>query len=299
MILFLLTVSSPVFGAKIGILSNDKISVYAEIVSNFKKAMLLEGHSLKEVAVSEKETATVQNIRDSGCQYFFTIGAPASKACHQSGLPGVFTMVVDPVKNGLIQKNGAPTGSMTGVLVDVSPRIQFSHLKKIMQGKNRAGVIYDPSVSSFVVAQYMKHAEEFGFRIVDIPVISKEEVPPSVESLKGKADYILSVVDNTVYNVQSIQFILRFSITNKVPLIGFSAPQVKAGALLAFYCHYPSLGTQAARLMSAIAAGGDVKTMLVELPEETDYAVNVRSASIMKIDILDSFKSGAAEIFGE
>lgn len=298
-ILFLFAISSPVFGAKIGILSNEKIPVYAEIVANFKKAMIPEGHTVKDIAVLNDDKATIRNIKDSGCQYFFSVGAPASKACNDSGFPGVFTMVVDPVKNGLIQKDGSPKGLMTGVLVDVSPRIQFSYLKKIMQGKNRIGILFDPGVSNFVVTQYLKCADEFGVRILDIPVLSKEEVPPSVESLKGKVDYILSVVDNTVYNVQSIQVILRFSITNKVPLIGFSAPQVKAGAMLAFYCHYPSLGTQAAKLMTSIAGGGDVKNMLVELPEETDYAVNMRSAAIMKIDISDSFKSGAAEVFGE
>ena len=298
-ILLLFAISSPVFGAKIGILFNEKIPVYAEIVANFKKAMLPAGHTLKDIVVLNDHKATVKNIKDSGCQYFFTVGAPASKACNDSGFPGVFTMVVDPVKNGLIQNDGSPRGQMTGVLVDVSPRMQFSYLKKIMQGKNRIGVLYDPGVSSFVVAQYLKCADEFGVRILDVPVLSKEDVPPSVESLKGKVDYILSVVDNTVYNVQSIQVILRFSITNKVPLVGFSAPQVKAGAMVAFYCHYPSLGTQAAKLMTSIAGGGDVKNMLVELPEETDYAVNLRSAAIMKIDIPDAFKAGAAEVFGE
>ena len=298
--LFLFVLSSPVFGAKIGVLSNEKIPVYADIVANFKKAMIKEGHLVKDVEVNNAdEKVTLSNIKASECEYFFSVGAPASKACNASGFPGVFTMVVDPVKNGLIQKNGLPQGRMTGVLVDVSPRIQFTNLKKIMMGKVRVGVLYDPGVSSYVVAQYLKYADEFGFKIFDIPVISKEEVPPAIESLKGKVDYILSVVDNTVYNIQSIQVILRFSITNKIPLVGFSAPQVKAGALVSFYCHYPSLGTQAAKLMTSIASGTDVKTITVELPEDTDYALNMRSASIMKIDIPDGFKSGAVEVFGE
>ncbi len=298
-ILLLFAISCPVFGAKIGILSNEKIPVYAEIVANFKKAMLPGGHTLKDIIVLNDDNATIKNMKDSGCQYFFSVGAPASNVCNDSGFPGVFTMVVDPVKNGLIQKDGSPRGQMTGVLVDLSPRMQFTNLKKIMPGKNRVGILYDPGVSSFVVNQYLKYADEFGIRIMDVPVFSKEDVPPSVESLKGKADYILSIVDNTVYNVQSIQVILRFSITNKIPLVGFSAPQVKAGAMVAFYCHYPSLGTQAAKLMTTLVGGENVKNMLVELPEDTDYAVNMRSAVIMKINIPDSFKSGAAEVFGE
>lgn len=300
MVVFLLMSSSPVFGAKIGILSNDKIPVYSEIAANFKKTMIKEGHLVKEVAVvNGDDKATLKNIKASECEFFFSVGAPASKACNASGFPGVFTMVVDPVKNGLIEKNGSPKGRMTGVLVDVSPRMQFAHLKKIMAGKPRVGVLYDPSVSSYVVSQYIKHATEFGFQIFDIPILGKDEVPPSIEALKGKVDYILSVVDNTVYNIQSIQVILRFSIMNKIPLIGFSAPQVKAGALVGFYCHYANLGNQAAKLMSLLVAGQDVKTVLVELPEETDYAVNLRSASIMKVEIPESFKTGAAEVFGE
>lgn len=298
--LLLFAISSPVFGAKIGILYNEKIPVYAEIADNFKRVMIKDGHLLKEVAVSdEDEQATVKNIKASECEYFFSIGTPASKACNASGFPGIFTMVVDPVRNGLIQKNGLPKGLMTGILVDVSPRMQFTRLKEIMQGKNRVGVLYDPGVSSYVVQQYHKYEKEFGLQIMDMEVLSKDQVPPLVESLKGKVDYILSVVDNTVYNIQSIQVILRFSVTNKIPLVGFSAPHVKAGALVAFYCRYPSLGTQAAKLMAGIVSGKDIKNIEVELPEETDYAINMRSASIMKINISESFKSGAAEVFGE
>lgn len=286
-------------GTKVGLLYNDKVPIYKQIADKFKNEIEAEGNTTKELAYSSEEDAMPATIKSSGCSYFFTVGAPAAKACFSAGYPGVFTMVVDPVKSGLIDKNGVPLGQMTGVLVDISPRIQFSTLKNMLGSRTRGGIIYDPQVSSFVVAEHIKVSSEFGFQVYEVPVSNKDEVPPAVEGLKKKADFILSVVDNTVYNVQSIQIILRFSITNKIPLIGFSSQQVKAGALIGFYCDYPKLGVQSAKLLSNLIHGADISTCIVELPADTKYSINMQTANIMKIAIPGSVKSGAEEVFGE
>jgi ABC-type uncharacterized transport system substrate-binding protein len=297
--------SLEIFPATVGILYDEKIPIYKNIVTNFMTDIQADGTKVKTIEFVRTDdkadkAAMCKNIKASGVNFIFCVGLPASEAASESGVPGVFTMVVDAVKAGLITKDGMPRGNMTGVLVNVSPKAQFSYLKDIMGTKTRAGVIYQPAVSAFIVTEYTKSSSDFGFQICEVPVSSKEEVAPEVEKLKGKVDFILSVVDNVVYNAQCVEFILRFSINNKIPLVGFSPNQAKAGALISFYCDYPKLGNQSARLMSKIlkSNGGDVSMIPVELPNDVNYAINTNIAKLFKIEIPASVKSGAAETYG-
>jgi ABC-type uncharacterized transport system substrate-binding protein len=284
---------------EIGVLYNNKIPIYKKIAEKFMSHAKENGHNVKEVAYVKGKgsgEAMVANINGAGVTYMFCIGAPASKAANDSGTPGVFTMVVDPVKSGLTDKDGLPIGSLTGVLVNVSAEAQFKRIGQFMGKANKAGVVYDPTISAFVVNEYIKSSTKYKFEVFEVPVTESSDVPPAIEKLKNERniDFLLSVVDNTVYNSKNIQVILRFSIVNKIPLIGFSPQQVKAGALVGFYCDYPMLGTQGAEVMeNVVTSGGDVSLIPVEMPDEVQYSVNMKTAKIMKIKFPAKFKTGA------
>lgn len=290
--------------ATVGVLSDEKIPVYKNIVTNFISE--IKGTDTKVKMINFVRTdnksdkaAMTKNIKSSGVDYIFTVGLPASEAAGESNVPGVFTMVVDPVKADLISKDGMPRGNLTGVLVNVSPKAQFMRLKSIMGERTKAGVIYQPAISAFIVTEYTKTSTDYGFQICEVPVSCKEEVAPEVEKLKGRVDFILSVVDNVVYNAQCVEFILRFSISNKIPLIGFSPNQTKAGALISFYCDYPKLGNQSAKLLArAMSSSSDIAMIPVELPDDVNYAINLNIAKLFRIDIPDSVLSQASETYG-
>ena len=149
---------------EIGVLFNNKIPIYKKIAEKFIGGAKSNGHNIKEVVyVKGDNKAMVANINNSGVTYMFCIGAPASKACNDAGTPGVFTMVVDPVKSGLTDKDGLPIGSLTGVLVNVSADAQFARISQFMGKATKAGVVYDPSISAFVVNEYIKSSSKHKF----------------------------------------------------------------------------------------------------------------------------------------
>lgn len=285
----------------VGVIYNDKIPVYETIFSNFKNKLEDSGIKIKKIPVlsdeknNTNEKKIEESIKASNCEYFFAIGLVAAKALKNSGCTGIFTMVVDPYTNGLIENNGSKKSRIIGILVNISPEILFSKIKLLMSEKNKIGIIYDPSVSGYVVSQYSKYSAEFGFQIFEVPVSDKSEIPAAIESLKDKIDFILSVVDNTVYNNQSLEIVFRFSILHRIPFVGFSSKHTKSVALASYYCDYPQLGFQAADLMKKFINGTDLKSITVEMSNAVKYTVNSKIAQLMKMKISETVISGAEE----
>lgn len=281
------------------VIYSEKVPVYEEIVKNFAIKIIADGHKAVPIAYGEVSNM-IADIKSSGVTYAFCVGGNAANAAFDAGVKGVFTMVVDPIKSGLIDTNGLPLGGLTGVLINVNPRSQFSKLKGVLDVSHaKAGIIYNPGISRYVVSQYKKFSATYGFSIMEYPVSDEDEVADAAEQLKRQADFIMAVVDNTVYNIKNVQLILKFSHANKIPMIGFSPQQVKAGALMGFYCDYPKLGDQSAALMKdLIKNSGNASMVPVQLPDEVLYSLNKATANVMRIDLPEAFIEDAHEVFG-
>ncbi|MCK5707002.1 MAG: hypothetical protein KAI43_05060 [Candidatus Aureabacteria bacterium] len=241
---------------------------------------------------------TIGEINAFAPELIFSVGTKATVlAKKMSGIPKIFTMVVNPIGESFCTKEGDPLPEMTGVLISVSPEMQFKLLKQLMPKAERVGVVYDPSKSSLSVNAGVKVGDKMGLVIGNIPVNDASKVPDKIESLKGKIDVLWGVVDDTVYNKNSMEFILLFSFRNKIPLIGFSPNQVKAGALFAMYCNYPVLGTQAAQMAGEILAGKSVSDIPLQNPSDVKYSISKRAAKLMKLKISKKILDKADKIF--
>ncbi|MBN1521856.1 MAG: hypothetical protein JW928_04920 [Candidatus Aureabacteria bacterium] len=253
---------------------------------------------IKKFIVAENNDTTERDLLAFSPQLIFSVGTKATFVSKNiPGVPKIYTMVVNPIGEGFCSKEGDPMDDMTGVLITVSPREQFELLKKIMPDAQRIGVVYDPGKSSLTVNSGVKVGDKMGLVIGNIPVSDPAKVPDKIESLKGKIDVLWGVVDDTVYNKNSMEFILLFSFRNKIPLIGFSPNQVKAGALFAMYCDYPVLGTQAGDVAAQILNGKNVMDVPLQDPADVQYSISSRAAKLMGLKIPPDVESKAEKVF--
>jgi putative tryptophan/tyrosine transport system substrate-binding protein len=272
-------------------------SIYENFVSKLKSAQ--PDATVKKIIVNEENlNATKAELTTFAPKVIFSVGTKASYLAKQiPGAQKIFTMVVNPIGDNFCSKDGNPLDDMTGVLISVSPEMQFNLLKRIMPNGAKIGVVYDPSKSSLTVNAGLKVADKMGLFVGNIPVTDPAQVPDKIEGLKGKIDVLWGVVDDTVYNKNSMEFILLFSFRNKIPLIGFSENQVKAGALFAMFCNYPVLGTQAADLAVELLKGKTAKDLPLQDPQDVSYALNSTSAKLMGLSFPADVAAKATKVY--
>ncbi len=296
---FVFCFQSSAYSEKVAVILTKDIPIYNAIFGKFltqiKKAR--KGVIVKKFIAADKE-ATKADLITFSPDLIFSVGTKATYIAKEiPGVPKIFTMVVNPIGEGFCTKEGEPLEDMTGVLITVSPKMQFDLLKKLMPNAKNVGVVYDPSKSSLTVNEGVKVGDEMGLIIGNIPVSDPSKVPDKIESLKGKIDVLWGVVDDTVYNKNSMEFILLFCFRNKIPLIGFSPNQVKAGALYAMYCDYPLLGKQAGEIAVEILDGKSPKEIPLQSPARVKYAINKRAAKLNGIKIPSSVLKHADRVF--
>jgi putative ABC transport system substrate-binding protein len=170
----------------------------------------------------------------------------------------------------------APAG---GVVLDLSLGEVMAGLAKIFPGKTRAGMIRNPAVNSASVAELVSEAKAAGIslRVVDCP--HPEKLLQAFRSLQGLVDFVWCPPDGTLYNGTTVKPLILASLESQLPVAGFSASFVRAGAAAGVYPDYFETGAQAGELARKYLSGGNA--MGVEAPRKIRVAANTRVARLL------------------
>jgi putative ABC transport system substrate-binding protein len=206
-------------------------------------------------------------------------------------------MVLNPVKERLVESYENPGEGITGVSVDVSAYEQFKKILQIIPGVSRVGVIYDPLKSESIINDAEQAAEKLNLKLVKAPVSSSKNVHPAIESLKGTVDILWSIPDTTVYSSAYINVILLLSIRNNIPIIGFSSSFAKAGAVLGIYSDYEDIGKKTADLIVKLTEGTQLSAIPVVRPDKLKVAINLSAAKNFSIKFSKEHIEAADEVF--
>ena len=275
-------------------------TIFNKFKNKIKKEQDVKVHKFILGEDNELKLKQDQEILSLSPSAIFTIGTKATAYARGiNDIPKVFTLVVNPLKESFCTKTGAPLEDMTGILISASPYEKFKLIKEAIPNATRIGVVYDPAKSGNIIAQGINAAKKLNMEIIEAPVTDKSKVLEKFESLSGKIDVLWAVVDNTVYNRKSMEFVLLFSLRNKIPFIGFSENQVKAGALMGIYCDYPNLGIQAAEVVNEILSGKGPEEIPLQNPKIFKYAISERASKIMGIKISAKLRMGADKILSD
>ena len=111
------------------------------------------------------------------------------------------------------------------------------------------------------------------------------ELYPALERALADADAFLAIPDARVINSATAQNVLLTSFRLRVPVVGYSAAYVRAGALLAVYSSPAQIGTEAGELARAAARG--VALGAPKYPRYFSVAVNQQVARALGLAIDD------------
>jgi putative tryptophan/tyrosine transport system substrate-binding protein len=287
----------------IAVISSRQIKPYQDALAGFREELKRSGYNLSERYYNlddfrGKAALMTSEISGLNPDLIFTIGTEASVFAKNNfkGLPVIFSMVLNPVDNGLINSLENPGNNLTGVALDILPEAQFRKLKEILPNVKRIGVIYNSREEGWITG-VAAAANKLGLSVVALPIANETDIPAKLDKIAREADCLWAQTDSRIYNAQTSRYILLALIRNKIPLMAFSAQYVKAGALLSLECEYGDIGRESAQAAIKVLKGEEAGSIPVSFPVKLRLTVNKRIAQLLGIEIPPKLLEEAAEAY--
>lgn len=197
----------------------------------------------------------------------------------------------------LTRESVQPAGSGTPSLVlEFAPEVELDWMRRMLPQARRVGVLYSSDANARLVTRARDIARAMGFELVARRISSPSEIPRALSAMSGQADVLWGLADDRVLTPETAQAVLLNSLRTKLPFVGLSTQWVRGGAVYALDRDYTDMGAQAADLAVRVLDGLPLRGLESVPPRKLVYAVNLRSAALMRITIPDNLKRGATEV---
>ncbi|MFP4533085.1 MAG: ABC transporter substrate-binding protein [Desulfobacterales bacterium] len=135
-----------------------------------------------------------------------------------------------------------------GVSLNIPPSVQLAAISRSLSDARRIGMFYDPKNNAEFFARAERAADLQGLRLVPLQVSAKKEIPDVFSAAIRELDAIWLIPDQTVVSESIAQYIIKQSILQGVPVVGYNQFFYNSGAAVAFVFDYAELGRQTARM---------------------------------------------------
>jgi len=255
-----------------------RVAPYEEAIKGFKS---LCDATITRLVISELKGAdVVEKIHEIRPDLVLAIGMGALsrvKAIHD--IPVVYLMILDPRS---ILSGGR---NITGVSMNIPQERQLRTLSKALPDIKTIGLLYDPERTGYLAKGARNAAREIGLKLVANEVHRSREVPPLIEDMRGKIDVFWMLPDLTVITPETVEFLLLFSLENKIPILSFSEKYVELGALMSIGIDTFDMGCQAGDMAKAILSGRDVTNVQQVDARKAVMWINLKVARKLGITI--------------
>lgn len=287
-ILLIMPFASPANAVqRVLVLQGVRVTPYDEAYRGIRSS--LNGVSLKKLVLSDLEGIDVAKmVRDERPDVILAIGTEALvKLRRIKDTPIVYLMVLD-------QHNGLTSGNnMTGIGMVIPPERQLAALESTVPRIKRIGLLYNPAHTGAIARRAVAAARGLGIELLIHEVRNSREVLPLLKSMKGEIDAFWMLPDITVVTPETVEFLLLFSLNNRIPVLTFSDKYAEMGALMALDIDPIDLGRQAAEIAKKVLAGTPIDTIPHSEPRSAVLTVNLKIARKLGIPLREEALSRA------
>ena len=282
---------------RIVVLSGQDLKPYQEVLAGFQQSLSKQGinlsievHSLQ--GNQSKTQEVLADVKRNGARLVITLGSAATQAAVRevSHLPILATMIMSATDIQL-----APNA--TAVLLDFPLDMQLQWLKRIVPGAGTVGILFHPQENQAKVTAAMRIVKDTGLRLMPQAVDSPRALPDALDNISRNVDVLWGISDSMVMTPQTAEPILLSTLRNKIPLIGLSTSWVKAGALYALDRDYVDIGLQCGEVVGRVLGGTAPGSVTPMPPRKVTYAVNLRTAAVIDLELPPELIRGAAQVF--
>ena len=215
-----------------------------------------------------------------------TTALPAKEAT--GTIPIVFTLVSDPVREGLVTSLARPGGNVTG-LSAVSQELSGKRLELLKEAIPKAaivGVLYDPNdpakIAEFKEIEVV--ARLLGVQPQSLKVRSLDEIENAFKTATRAKPAAVLVLPTSIINNQ-YKRISELAANNRLPTMFGSSLYMDAGALMSYGPDFADLLRRAAIYVDKILKGAKPAELPVEQPTKFEFVINLKTAKQIGVTI--------------
>jgi len=203
----------------------------------------------------------------------------------------------DPFASGYVKSLARPDGNVTGVFLRQTELAekQTELLWQAFPDRTHIGILWDAiSASQFNAAE--RRAKIFGLQVYSL----KLENPPydfeaAFGSLAAASTETLLVLSSPHF-ISARGQIVQLAIQHRMPTMFIFRTYVEAGGLLSYGADFAAMHRQAATHVAKILKGAKVGDIPIEQPNRFEFAVNLRTAKAIGIELPTSILLRANEV---
>jgi putative ABC transport system substrate-binding protein len=286
----------PAAAARVIVLSSNDAPAYDQCAEGFKSSLqgsgtVLDIQQVQLAGDRELAAKVARQLAADKPALVLTLGKMATEAVleYAPGVPVVAGMLLD---NRQLRVPG-----VTGVPLDHPPEVELQWLRRLMPDVKQVGVLFDPARDADRVQRLQTAAKPLGLTLAAEAVTAAADLPGALDRLSRHAQVILGIPNPELFSPLTARPILLFSFRNRIPLVGVTTPWAKAGAIYALDWDYGDMGAQLGELAERILKGAAPATLEPQYPRQVRYAINLKTAGHMRVDIPQAWRQQAAETF--
>ena len=179
-----------------------------------------------------------------------TIGVDAAIAAIQHTEPSTTILCVLIPRNAFEAISGGKKDNrkISAIYLDTPPYRQLELIRLLLPKARNVGAVLG-NVSIRDKETLNAAARDRGLTLLTDHAQRDSELYPILKSVLTNTDVFLAIPDPVVINASTAQNVLITAFRSQVPVIGFSANYVKAGALASVYSSPKQIGTEAGQLI--------------------------------------------------
>lgn len=271
------------------ILLSEDGAAYTEFASSLT-SQLAQGSTAKTTVKTLylPTLKTDELSRNAYNQLLIAVGTPAMTAMAQK--PPAMSVLNVLVPRSTFQKTARQYGRhqdphrFSAVYVDQSWNRQLALIRTTLPASSRIGILLGKD-SADMLTGMQAAAKEADFQLNMETVSDDSDLLPALRKLLANSDALLAVPDPAIYNRNNIPSILLTSYRQKIPLLGFSASYVKAGALAAVFSSPAQISQQVAEIIQGLPAHAYLP--LPQYPRYFTVSVNTQVSRSLSLDVDD------------
>ena len=224
----------------VAVVQGESSESYLEFTKAFRGNILKENIDLVVVDDPAKP------LPDS--DLVISVGMKAATAVAASNAPVVLNVLIPKAGyEKLLHDFPARAHSKTfsAIFLDQPAARQVRLIAAILPGKRRVGVLFD-SFPQGELVQLRQQVSKYGLSLHEREVSPALPLYDALQEVLQESEVLLALPDSTVYNSSTLRNILLATYRSNIPLVGFSAAYVKAGALCAVFSTPAQIAAQSA-----------------------------------------------------
>lgn len=206
------------------------------------------------------------------------IGVDAATAAIQNAEPGtaVLCVLIPRTAYETLSSVKKDNRKISAIYLDTAPQRQLELIRMLLPQARNVGVVLG-NVSLRDKDILKSAARDRGLTLQYDFAQRDSELYPTLKSVLAESDVFLAVPDPVVINAATAQNVLITAFRSQVPVIGYSASYVKAGALASVYSTPNQIGLEAGQIIKALQ-----RTNTLPTPKYPRYFSVGVNASLMR-----------------